>query len=86
MGWGLKSTGKEHQAFRDDFFGFTTDFDDARSSTYCTAVAYVTDSPVIHVNGDDAEAVVYAIEFAVDFRQKFHKDIFKFDLIINTFR
>lgn len=56
--------------------GFTTDFDDARSSIYCTDVAKVTDSPVIHVNGDDAEAVVYATELAVEFRQKFGRDFY----------
>ncbi len=56
--------------------GFTTDFDDARSSDYCTAVAKVVDSPVIHVNGDDAEAVVYAMEFAASYRQKFNKDVY----------
>jgi 2-oxoglutarate dehydrogenase E1 component len=56
--------------------GFTTDFDDARSSIYCTSVARVLETPVIHVNGDDAEAVVYAVELAADFRAKFHKDIF----------
>ena len=56
--------------------GFTTDFDDARSSTYCTAAAYLTDSPVIHVNGDDAEAVVYAVELATEFRMKFNKDVY----------
>lgn len=56
--------------------GFTTDFDDARTSTYCTAVAYVSDSPVLHVNGDDPEAVVYAVELATRFRQQFHKDVY----------
>jgi len=56
--------------------GFTTDFDDARSSSYCTSVARVINNPVIHVNGDDAEAVVYAVELATDFRQKFGEDIF----------
>jgi 2-oxoglutarate dehydrogenase E1 component len=56
--------------------GFTTDFDDARSSIYCTSVARVLETPVIHVNGDDAEAVVYAVELASAFRAKFHKDIF----------
>ncbi len=56
--------------------GFTTDFDDARSSIYSTSVARVLETPVLHVNGDDAEAVVYAVELAADFRAKFHKDIF----------
>ena len=56
--------------------GFTTNFDDARSSDYCTSVARIVHSPVIHVNGDDAEAVVYAVELAVAFRQKFHKNVF----------
>lgn len=56
--------------------GFTTDFDDARSSIYCSSVARILETPVLHVNGDDAEAVVYAVELASDFRAKFHKDIF----------
>ncbi len=56
--------------------GFTTDFDEARSSDYSTAVARAFDMPVLHVNGDDVEAVVYAVELAVEFRQKFHRDIF----------
>jgi 2-oxoglutarate dehydrogenase E1 component len=56
--------------------GFTTDFDDARSSIYSTSVARVIETPILHVNGDDAEAVVYAVELASEFRAKFHKDIF----------
>ena len=56
--------------------GFTTNFDEARTSTYCTDIAKVTNSPVIHVNGDDAEAVVYAAELAVQYRQKFASDIY----------
>ena len=56
--------------------GFTTDFDDARTSIYCTDVAKIIDAPVIHVNGDNAEAVVFAARLAAEFRQKFNKDIF----------
>ena len=56
--------------------GFTTNFKDARSSTYCTDVAKVTLSPVFHVNGDDVEALVYAINMAVEYRQKYHTDVF----------
>lgn len=56
--------------------GFTTDFDDARSSTYCTAAAGLVQAPVFHVNGDDPEAVVFAAELAFEYRQKFNNDVF----------
>jgi 2-oxoglutarate dehydrogenase E1 component len=56
--------------------GFTTDFEDGRSSQYCVSVAKSVESPIIQVNGDDPEAVVYAVELAVEFRQKFKEDIF----------
>jgi 2-oxoglutarate dehydrogenase E1 component len=56
--------------------GFTTDYLDARSSTYCTDVAKITRSPVFHVNGDDAEAIVFVVKLAMEFRQQFHSDIF----------
>ena len=56
--------------------GFTTDFDDARSSDYCTSLASMVHAPVLHVNGDDAEAVVKCAAFAVAYRQKFNEDIF----------
>lgn len=56
--------------------GFTTNYLDARSSTYCTDIAKVTLSPVFHVNGDDVEALVYTIKLAMEYRQKFHRDVF----------
>jgi 2-oxoglutarate dehydrogenase E1 component len=56
--------------------GFTTNYLDARSSTYCTDVAKTTLCPVFHVNGDDVEAVVQAMEIAVEYRQAFNRDIF----------
>lgn len=56
--------------------GFTTNYKDARSSTYCTDIAKVTLSPVFHVNGDDVEALVYAINLAVEYRQKYKTDVF----------
>jgi len=56
--------------------GFTTDIEDARSSHYCVSVAKTVEAPIIQVNGDDPEAVVYAVELAVEFRQKFKEDIF----------
>ncbi|MEY3438902.1 MAG: hypothetical protein RL265_1487, partial [Bacteroidota bacterium] len=56
--------------------GFTTNYLDGRSSTYCTDVAKTTLCPVFHVNGDDVEAVVQTIEMAMEYRQKFNRDIF----------
>ncbi|MCB9087947.1 MAG: 2-oxoglutarate dehydrogenase E1 component [Calditrichae bacterium] len=56
--------------------GFTTNYLDGRSSTYCTDVAKVTHSPIFHVNADDVEAVVYAILLAMEYRQTFHTDVF----------
>ena len=56
--------------------GFTTDFDDARSADYCTSVAAMVQAPVLHVNGDDAEAVVKCAEIATRYRHEFNSDIF----------
>lgn len=56
--------------------GFTTDFDDARSSDYCTSLAAMVQAPVLHVNGDDPEAVVKCAEIAARFRKEFQSDVF----------
>jgi 2-oxoglutarate dehydrogenase E1 component len=56
--------------------GFTTNYLDARSSTYCTDIAKVTKSPVFHVNGDDVEALVHTMSLAIQYRQTFHSDVF----------
>lgn len=56
--------------------GFTTNYVDARTSTYCTDVAKVTLCPVFHVNGDDVEAVTHAVELAMEYRQKFKTDVY----------
>jgi len=72
---GYKTGGTIHIAVNNQV-GFTTNYHDARSSTYCTDIAKVTLSPVFHVNGDDVEAVVHALQIAVEYRQTYHKDVF----------
>ena len=56
--------------------GFTTDFEDARTADYCTSLAAMVQAPVLHVNGDDAEAVVKCVEIATRYRQQFNSDVF----------
>jgi 2-oxoglutarate dehydrogenase E1 component len=56
--------------------GFTTNYLDARTSTYCTDVAKVTLCPVLHVNADDIEAVVHAVKLAMAYRNEFNSDVF----------
>lgn len=72
---GYKTGGTIHVVVNNQV-GFTTNYLDARSSTYATDVAKVTLSPVLHVNADDAEAVVHAMLFALEYRMQFGSDVF----------
>lgn len=72
---GYYSGGTIHYVINNQI-GFTTDFDDARSSDYCTSLAAAIQAPVFHVNGDYPEMTVKCVEIATRYRQKFNSDIF----------
>ena len=72
---GYKTGGTIHFVINNQV-GFTTNYLDARSSTYSTDVAKVTKAPIFHVNGDDVEALLHTVKIALDYRQQFHHDVF----------
>ncbi len=72
---GYRTGGTVHLVINNQV-GFTTNYLDARSSTYCTDIAKVVLAPVLHVNGDDVEAVIHAMQFAMEYRQTYNRDIF----------
>ena len=72
---GYKTNGTIHIVVNNQI-GFTTNYIDGRSSTYCTDVGKVNLCPILHVNADDVEAVVHASNFALEYRMKYKRDVF----------
>ncbi|WEE07461.1 2-oxoglutarate dehydrogenase E1 component [Staphylococcus epidermidis] len=69
------STGGSLHIITNNRIGFTTEPIDGRSTTYSSDVAKGYDVPILHVNADDVEATIEAIEIAMEFRKEFHKDV-----------
>ena len=72
---GYRTGGTIHMVVNNQV-GFTTNYLEGRSSTYCTDIAKVVLAPVFHVNADDVESVIKAVELAIEYRQRYHEDIF----------
>lgn len=72
---GYKTGGTIHLVVNNQV-GFTTNYLDGRTSTYCTDIAKTVLAPVFHVNGDDVEALAYTIQLAMEYRARFNNDVF----------
>ena len=72
---GYKTAGTIHLVVNNQI-GFTTNYIDARSSTYCTDIGKANLCPILHVNADDVEAVVHAANFALEYRMRYERDVF----------
>ena len=72
---GYKTGGTIHLVINNQI-GFTTNYKDGRSSTYCTDIGKVTKAPIFHVNGDEVEALLHTVKIAMEYRQRFHTDVF----------
>ena len=72
---GYKTSGTIHIVVNNQI-GFTTNYIDGRSSTYCTDVGKANLCPILHVNADDVEAVVHAANFALEYRMRYERDVF----------
>jgi 2-oxoglutarate dehydrogenase E1 component len=69
------ATGGTVHVIVDNQVGFTTNPEDARSTPYSTDIARALRAPVFHVNGEDPEAVIWAVQLAIDYRQRFQQDV-----------